>query len=129
MLLACGLPNTLPLLVLACCCAPHPWQAGSLRYLRVAQEGSCRPCYVHGVLPLALVCICGRLRAQAGQLVAQYIYHCAWNAVFRVLGPLLHRTAGVPPAIAAGDGSVGGSAARMGSSLARSSSRRQLANM
>lgn len=61
--------------------------------------------------------------------MAQYIYHCAWNVVFHFMGPLLHRTTGIPASMAAGDGSVGGSVVPMGTSISRSASRHQLANL
>ena len=68
------------------------------------------------------------LFAQAGALVAQYVYHAAWNFAFHLLGPLLHRGAAKTAAAVAQDGSVKGAGSTI-SGLVRSASRRQLASL
>ena len=61
-------------------------------------------------------------------LVAQYVYHAAWNALFGLVGPLLHRGGEAAKAVtaAAQDSSVKAGGL---SSLVRSTSRRQLASI
>lgn len=66
---------------------------------------------------------------QAGLLVAQYVYHAAWNALFHLAGPLLQHKGSVQVAAAtAQDRSVKGARSAI-NSLARSTSLRQLASL